>query len=112
MGTAQKDVTEALSITILPLFRSSSTIVLLRFKAQEELLSRLGLPLFFGLDKCQPPQPTPPPPPPPPQPPANSLISCAPFTERNQQRQRRSYGHHWTSKGFSQKYKILQAPTV
>ena len=66
----------------------------------------LGLPLFFGLDKRQPPHPLPPPPP------ANSLISCAPFTERNQQRQRRSYGHHWTSKGFSQKYKILQAPTV
>ena len=66
----------------------------------------LGLPLFFGLDKRQPPPPLPPPPPP-----ANSLISCAPFTERNQQRQR-SYGHHWTSKVFSQKYKILQAPTV
>ena len=34
------------------------------------------------------------------------------LTERYQQRQRRSYGHHWTNKGFSQKYKISQAPTV
>lgn len=34
------------------------------------------------------------------------------LTERYQQRQRRSCGHHWTNKGFSQKYKISQAPTV
>ena len=108
----------------MPLFQSSLTIVLLRFKAQEELLSRLDLPLFFGLDKRQPPHP----PFPPPRKLTDMMCSVphvadtfAPglassatdgLTERNQQRQRRSYGHHWTNKGFSQKYKILQAPTV
>ena len=94
--------TEALSITIVPLFRSSLTI-------------------------GQAPTPYPSPPPPPRK--LTNIMCSVPhvadtlapglassatdgFTERYQQRQRRSYGHHWTNKGFSQKYKISQAPTV
>ena len=91
--------TEALSITIVPLFRSSLTIgqAPTPSSSPPRKLTNIMCSVPHVADTLAP-----------------GLASSATdgLTERYQQRQRRSYGHHWTNKGCSQKYKISQAPTV